>query len=333
MAAGLRNSALVAIVFCCAFAASAADPLPALHAEATAVTVSGVSSGGYMAVQMHVAHSASVAGAGVIAGGPYYCAQGNVFTAFYNCMTPGWWTPLPRTATLKADTDALSLARSIDSVRHLENSKAWLFTGSNDHTVHRQVVEALRDFYAAYKVQVTLVADKPAGHAMVTDVRGGKCGTSEPPFIVDCDYDAAGALLQSLLGKLKPRAAKASGRIVHFDQGLYTDSQASMDSTGFVYVPLSCEKMRCAIHVAFHGCQQGASEIGEEFVRDAGYNEWADSNGLIVLYPQTIKRFSPFAWNPRGCWDWWGYTGQDYHTQSGPQIRAVKAMIDRLASD
>ena len=305
--------------------------MPALHAQATGVTVSGVSSGAYMAVQMHVAHSASVAGAGVIAGGPYYCAQGSVFTAFYNCMTPGWWTPLPPTATLKAQTDALSLSRQIDSVRHLENSRAWLFTGSNDHTVYRPVVESLRDFYAGYKVQVTLVADKPAGHAMVTEVRGNKCGSSEPPFIVDCDYDAAGVLLQSLLGKLNARAEKEAGRLVRFDQSPYGNADVSMDATGFVYIPQRCEKERCRIHVAFHGCRQGASEVGDEFARYAGYNAWADTNHLIVLYPQVIKRFSPFTWNPRGCWDWWGYTGLDYHTQAGAQIRAVKAMIDRLA--
>jgi poly(3-hydroxybutyrate) depolymerase len=66
-------------------------------------------------------------------------------------------------------------------------------------------------------------------------------------------------------------------------------------------------------------------------VREAGYNRWAESNGLIVLYPQAIKRYSPSVFNPRGCWDWWGYTGATYHTQAGPQIRAVKAMLDRLS--
>jgi poly(3-hydroxybutyrate) depolymerase len=327
-----RRSSVVLVLLGCALGAAAADPLPALRAQADGVTVSGVSSGGYMAVQMHVAHSASVAGAGVIAGGPYYCAQGSVFAAFYNCMTPGWWTPLPRTAALKAQADALSAARRIDPVRNLENSRAWLFTGGNDHTVYRAVVEGVRDFYAAYKTQVTLVADKPAGHAMVTEARGGKCGSSEPPYIVDCDYDAAGALLIALLGKLKPAAAKETGRLARFDQSPYGSADISMDTTGFVYIPQRCEKERCRVHVAFHGCRQGASEIGEEFVRDAGYNRWADTYGLIVLYPQAIKRFSPFAWNPRGCWDWWGYTGAGYHTQSGAQIRAVKAMIDRLAS-
>jgi len=36
------------------------------------------------------------------------------------------------------------------------------------------------------------------------------------------------------------------------------------------------------------------------------------------------------VFNPRGCWDWWGYTGPDYHTHTAPQIHAVKAMLDRL---
>ena len=98
-----------------------------------------------------------------------------------------------------------------------------------------------------------------------------------------------------------------------------------------MYVPQRCATERCRIHVAFHGCRQGAAEIGERFVRETGYNRWADTNGLIVLYPQVVKRYSPFVFNPRGCWDWWGYTSATYHTKSGSQIRAVKAMLDRLA--
>jgi hypothetical protein len=34
--------------------------------------------------------------------------------------------------------------------------------------------------------------------------------------------------------------------------------------------------------------------------------------------------------NPNGCWDWWGYTGDTYATQAGPQMAAVKAMIEDL---
>ena len=104
-----------------------------------------------------------------------------------------------------------------------------------------------------------------------------------------------------------------------------------MDETGFVYVPKTCESERCRVHVAFHGCRQGVADVGERFVREAGYNRWADTNRLIVLYPQAIKRYSPFTFNPRGCWDWWGYTDAAYHTKAGAQVSAVKAMLERLS--
>ena len=317
-----------------AFAVQAADPLPALHAARDGITVSGVSSGGYMAVQFHVAHSSVVSGAGVIAGGPYYCAQGSLFTAMLNCMQPGYWTPVPAAALLASEANALASAGRIDATRNLARSRAWLFTGRADRTIYPAVVEALRDFYATYKAEVVLIADKPAAHGMVTEHYGSACGVTAPPFIVDCDYDAAGELLKFLLGKLAPPAAQESGRLVRFEQDAYADGDAkaiAMGSTGFVYVPQRCAAERCRVHVAFHGCEQGAAEAGDRFVREAGYNRWADTNALIVLYPQAIKRYSPFVFNPRGCWDWWGYTGAVYHTKDGPQIRAVKAMVDRLA--
>lgn len=328
------SAASVVAALLIAGVAHAAEPLPALHAARDGITVSGVSSGGYMAVQFHVAHSARVAGAGVLAGGPYYCAQGSVFTALYNCMTPRFWAPLPSLALLESEADALASRGRIDDTHNLARSRVWLFSGSADRTVSPAVVQALRDFYAAYKAQTAYVGDKPAGHAMVTAHNGIACGTTAPPFIVDCHYDAAGELLGHVLGNVQPAAAKATGRLVAFDQEPYADGDAkaiSMDATGYVYVPQRCASEHCRVHVAFHGCRQGAAQIGEEFVREAGYNRWADSNALIILYPQVVARYSAFVFNPRGCWDWWGYTGALYHTKAGAQIGAVDAMLDRLA--
>mgnify|MGYP006208388015 CR=1 FL=1 len=105
-----------------------AGPLPALRADTKAVTASGLSSGGYLAVQLHVAHSRQVKGVGVIAGGPYYCAQGSLWTALYNCMTPGAWSPLPSTALLKEATDALAKAKRIDpndAIRYANDKKKF----------------------------------------------------------------------------------------------------------------------------------------------------------------------------------------------------------------
>ncbi len=59
-----------------------------------------------------------------------------------------------------------------------------------------------------------------------------------------------------------------------------------------------------------------------------GYNEWADSNKLILLYPQIDPTTLPV--NPQGCWDWWGFTGLNFQTRWGAQLAAVHAMVTRL---
>ena len=311
----------------------AAEPLPKLGADTTNVTVSGVSSGAYMAVQFQVAHSRIVHGIAAIAGGPYYCAHGSVWTAYYNCMTPGFFTPIPSVSFLEAQTNALAQTHAIDPTSNLAGALVWLFSGTKDRTVDTSVVKALQEYYAAFKASPILVADKPAGHAMVTEDKGNACGTTGAPFINNCRYDAAGKLLIYLLGAVQP-AGNPAGRVIRFDQNEFTGGDASalsMATEGFAYVPNACENGGCSVHVAFHGCRQDAADIGERFVQEAGYNRWADANRLIVLYPQTVARYYPL-FNPRACWDWWGYTGPLYHTKNGPQIRAVKAMIDRLAA-
>jgi poly(3-hydroxybutyrate) depolymerase len=57
---------LAALVACAAQPSSIGNP--------AAVSVSGFSSGGFAANQFHVAFSASLVGAGIIAGGPYEVA-------------------------------------------------------------------------------------------------------------------------------------------------------------------------------------------------------------------------------------------------------------------
>jgi len=297
----------------------AAEPLPALDAEKT-YTASGLSSGAYMAVQLHVAHSSVIKGIGAIAGGPYYCAQGSLWTAHYNCMTPGAWWPLPATSTLKAQTEALAKAGRIDATQNVASARVWLFSGTQDRTVYPDVVKALKSFYEVFKAKPALIADKPAGHAMVTESVGNSCEATAPPYINDCKYDAAGELLKYLLG-LSQHSAADPKQLTEFNQGSY-----GLEGDGYVYVPATCQKERCRVHVAFHGCRQSA----KEFAEGAGYNRWAEANKLIVLYPQVNSSWRP--WNPRGCWDWWGYTGSLYATKEGAQVRAMMKMLARLSA-
>jgi hypothetical protein len=287
--------------------------------------VSGISSGGYMAVQMHIAHSSRVKGVGALAAGPYYCAQGSLWSAYFNCMTPGAWTPLPSVNALQHQATLLAKSGQVDAPSNLASSRVWLFAGANDRTVLPEVVGELKAFYESFKAVPLLVADKPAGHGMVTEDTGAACDATSPPYLNDCDYDAAGALLQHLLGPLKPRGV-AEARLLEFEQKPYGGAAIGMAESGYAYVPKACKDGGCRVHVAFHGCRQGAGD----FAKGAGYNRWAETNRLVVLYPQARASFWPY--NPRGCWDWWGYTGPHYHTKQAPQMRAVLGMVEQLSA-
>ncbi len=341
--------AICALLGVLAAPAFAAEKLAGQSADLSGLTVSGLSSGGNMAVQFHVAYSSLVKGSGVMAGSPYYCATGRLWTAFYNCMTPGAFTPLPSSAKLAAATTLLERGDLIDPTKNLAAAKVWLFSGTRDETVRSEVVSALAGWYRNYAraENVLFVHDQPAGHAIPSadpDITHA-CEVTEPPFINRCidkatknPYDAAGSLLAHLLGYLPPLAAMETGTLKEFDQREFAGGHSysiSLADAGYVYVPAACETRRCRVHVAFHGCRQYTGAVGTAFVRDGGYNRWADAHRLIVLYPQTIARSGwsvdgSFVFNPRGCWDWWGYTGPAYHTKNGPQIRAVKAMVERL---
>jgi poly(3-hydroxybutyrate) depolymerase len=346
---GLHRDAAALVVVLAAAAAHAAPRLGGQAADVSAITVSGLSSGGYMAVQFHVAHSASVKGAGIIAAGPYYCAEGSASAAYFNCMTPQAFAPLPPLSRLEAVTARLEKSRRIDATANLAGARIWLFSGTRDTTVLPEVVSALAGYYRHYVNAATLrfIRDLPAGHAIPSADRDitHACETTEMPYINRCidkksgaPYDAAGAMLAHLLGATPSAPAKATGSLASFDQREFAHGSAysiSLGDAGYVYVPEACRKERCRVHVAFHGCGQNAELVKSAFVREAGYNRWADAHRLIVLYPQTIARYGlgfdgSVVLNPYACWDWWGYTGADYHTKAAPQIRAVKAMVERL---
>jgi poly(3-hydroxybutyrate) depolymerase len=325
-------------------ASPAAPPLPALRVQQE-ISVSGLSSGAYMAVQFHLAHSATVSGAGVLAGGPWGCAEGSTWRALHNCTVPTRWAPPPGPEQGLARATAAARAGRIDSLAGLAGDRVWLFSGGQDQTVTRPVVDALAAFYRSWIAGPNLAYATPpeAGHAMPSpdDPAANPCPTSEPPYINYCALDAAGDLLAHLLGALAPKAADANGELLAFDQRPYAAAAgaASLAATAYAYIPTGCRAGGCRLHVVFHGCRQSVDQIGERFVREAGYNRWAEANRLVLLYPQTTPRYGwsatwPPRWtyNPRACWDWWGYENGDYLSRRAPQIRAVQAMVERLGS-
>lgn len=319
-------------VLCLAAVAGAADRLPALNVDIRETSLSGLSSGAFMAVQFHLAHASIVRGVGILAGGPWGCAQGDWARALGECMKGE-----PAIGPLVDRARSAAEAGDLDPSESLVRSRIWLFSGYNDGVVRPSVMNALQRFYRTLAPGAPLMyrRDLRAGHAMVTESAGADCPVTGGNFVTDCDYDAAGNLLQFVHGRLDPPAGMLTGRLTRFDQSGFTSGSTrsvSMAAEGYLFVPKACEQgERCRVHVALHGCEQAAEKVGEAFVRDAGYNRWADTNRIVVLYPQTRSTWG-MPWNPYGCWDWWGYTGAAYATKRGAQVSAIRAMVDRLVS-
>ena len=315
-------------------AALAANALPTLHAAPTRTSVSGLSSGAFMAVQYGVAFSSSVAGIGVIAGGPYNCAFVN-FGGILTCMSGS-----PSGAASWAAAQGFASFGQIDPPAGLAKMKVYVFGGTQDQVVRPAAVAATRDFFAAAGVagsNLAFVKTVPAGHAFIAPAFGNPCAANAAPFIGHCTvqgrvYDQPRALLTHIYGPLKPAAAALSATVAPFDQREFGAASTGLDDVGFVYVPKACASAgACAVHVVFHGCQQGARVVGSDVYGSVGYSNWADSNKLIVLYPQ-VAASAAFPSNPQGCWDWFGYSGLNFQVRSGAQLSAVKAMVDRLTA-
>ena len=288
------------------------------------VTISGISAGGYAAVQAHVALSDTISGAAAVAGGPYHCAEGNIIHALGRCISGAALDAAP----LAEATRSAAGAGTIDPVASLSNDRVWLFHGKGDPIVDVAVTRALRAFYASFLPEdaIALVDNVPATHGWPTRDQGVACGEMGGDYINACDYDAAGELLQHLYGSLSgPTTARDDGLQI-LDQASVVPEGGYFADSGFAYVPRACvdNTGECRLHLALHGCRQGNEFIEDRFARMAGLNEWAESNRIIVLYPQVSKSLM----NPQGCWDWWGYTGADYDQRSGKQIAGIAALIE-----
>jgi len=319
------------------------------NVDVSQTSVSGLSSGGFMAVQFGVAFSGIVRGAGVIAGGPYYCAQGDVDIATRKCSCTGM--PIlsscevapgsTNVEQLVEITNQRARSSAIDATPNMARQRIWMFSGTLDSVVPTPVMNDLYTYYRHYigDDNIHYRKDIPAEHAVPTEAFGNPCASLGKPYISNCGVDAAGELLKWIYGEdMRPKNGNGlSGRMIEFDQSeFFSDRKPErhgMAVSGYAYIPATCDKHLngpCRLHIAFHGCRQNVDEVDDRFVRHAGYNQWADANNIIVLYPQTT---STFMRNPKSCWNWFDFNRNDpdYANKNGVQMQAIRAMIDRIA--
>ena len=70
------------------------------------------------------------------------------------------------------------------------------------------------------------------------------------------------------------------------------------------------------------------------FARDAGYMDYVnDQNKLMILFPQTWITEKNYPGNPKGCWDWYGWTGDGYQTNVGLETQWLNQWIKTVSQD
>ena len=315
---------------------SAPVKLPALPIDPQSVTVSGISSGAMMSVQLLVARSSIFRGAATVAGGPYFCAKGNAETAQRDCMGNPDAVKVPELLTATREFAAKNQIDPLETLR--ARGSLFILQGTADTIVKPALAGKLEAFFAELlpEEKIESKTDLPVAHGFPTLNTGIQCDKQGKPWLNRCDWDGAGAILATLYAGetgLAPRGSAKASNLTAFDQSEFDagTAKAMLGPKGWVYIPEGCRspeagKPLCRLHVALHGCAQSPEFTQDAFATSAGYNDWAESNRIVILYPSATTG----SGNPCGCWDWWGYTGANYATRDGAQIKAISAMVDRL---
>lgn len=309
------------------------------------LTISGLSSGGYMAGQFHIAHSQHIKGVGIFSAGPYYCAQGELQRAVEDC------TDKPE----KLDINfLLNKAKAfydmglIDSLENVQNQNVYIFSGLLDTRVVHEVSDKLMQFYQLLDANIKYEIIKDSEHAFPTnDLNNNPCSYRGSPYINNCQTNGAVNCIFHLLSKKLQQnfMQNTEGQfkeenLIEINQSKYFESTEDfgLNKIAYVYVPDNCKNNMkvCDLHVAFHGCSQTLNHIGKDFMMKTGYLDVAERTDLIILFPQTkISESNPE--NPQGCWDFWGYNEEKseeklYSTKRGKQISVIWRMINDLLS-
>lgn len=141
------------------------------RAPRTDVTVSGLSSGGSMATQMHIAFSKDISGSGILAGPPYYCA-GNYMAATM-CMS-GSVTSISVPGILNKIKSYESWG-NIDNTTNIKNDPVYIFTGRYDTVSLPGIVKLNEQIYSSLNAKVKTNYDMGSAHGFPTENYGLSC--------------------------------------------------------------------------------------------------------------------------------------------------------------
>ena len=334
------------------------------------ITVSGLSSGAFFAHQFHIAYSNRIAGAGVIAGGPYGCVDiiDNPFWPFVrldhlsaalvactNYVGSRYWGLRPNPPKAEEAQELIHVSHrsgNIDDPQNLADDRVWLFRGAEDKVVPAAVEQSLVELYQGLGIDGEALAvgagnlAQPANHGMPVAASGfasrfppRDCSDHLPPFIIECGFSGARLMLEHLYPDppASPQVdAHAGGELRAFDQSAFFPSSlnASLSRVGYIYIPTACLSQECRLHIAFHGCRQNVDAQGDERIHDDFIRD-AGYNGWAAANRVIVlyPQTTETSVNPNACWDFWGYSGPEWRYRDAVQMRAVESMITHLLSE
>ncbi|HEX7673711.1 MAG TPA: alpha/beta fold hydrolase [Bdellovibrio sp.] len=262
---------------------------------------------------------------------------------------------------------------AIAPLANIANQRVLIYHGSNDEVVQASMAEKLNQFYSRLGVpsnSIKMVYSSGNHNFPTTRTDGIDCAEAKTPYIANCNLDIAGQILNHLLDRNLIRGEFKEENLYKVTQ---VNAPRSVASYGYLYANTFCLKnpAACDLHVALHGCKMSDSfddnfqtayeakvqlthvlsvqdyefsahkpQMGAyRFAHDSGYGEYAEpvQNRIMIYFPQTQVTTDNFPGNPKGCWDWYGWTGANYATNQGQesswlieQMRKVKSQPKSL---
>jgi|AntRauTorckE6833_2_1112554.scaffolds.fasta_scaffold05288_3 poly(3-hydroxybutyrate) depolymerase len=305
--------------------------LPEMQLDSERFYVSGLSSGGYMAQQLHLAWPSEVKGVAVFAAGPYGCARDGVNAALLQCMATTRGRPDVGALVNQARVD--SREGKLGDLQQLKESRVFIYRAEFDPLIHAPVSQATVDFYKQLvpEGQLQIKLGSSAGHGLPTQDQGVACSETRSPYVNACGFSGVGLSLDHLDSRPnRSVSSQPKGELKQFSQSPFSENSRGMADFGYYYQPPACDgSANCGLQMVLHGCEQGAEKLETEFVEKSGYLQQADARGLVLVFPQ-VQSTLP---NPKGCWDWWGYESSAFDTREGPQVEGLRAIWSRLLNE
>lgn len=304
--------------------------LPVMQLDSERLYVAGVSSGGSMAQQLHLAWPEEIQGVAVFTASPYACARDGLSAALFQCMATSWGAP--RVHALLEVIQTRVEAGQLGGLNALQNTRAYLYQAGADPVIQAPVTQATLGLYQQLLPTEHLASHRQpqAGHGLPTVDQGVDCARTASPFVNACGYSGASASLDHLDDSVRQAVqATAQGTLELFNQRPLSGNSKSLEAWGYYYVPPQCATRTCGVTLVLHGCEQGAEAVGTDFIKQSGYLQQADARDLVMVFPQIQRTLT----NPKGCWDWWGYESSAFDTREGSQIQALRRIWQQLLAE